>query len=339
MTGAGAPGGPGILQALKADPRIQLLVADADPLAAGRFMGEEFALIPSASDPSFIPFLLGICQKHQIDVVFPLVTRELFPLSASKTVFEKNKIKVIVSEADVLKIANDKGLLLDHLKNAGIDVPAYERVSQVNQLQDACAKLGYPDKPVVIKPCLSNGSRGVRILDAKKDRYQLLFHEKPNQLFSSMNEIFDIIGGRTIPELVVMEYLPGDEYTVDTLTAEGETPLILPRKRIKTIGGITVKGVFVENRSIIEYTRNILNVLPMNGPIGIQVKANESGQFRILEINPRIQGTSVAAIGAGVNIPLLAVKQILKLPFNIPKSIRWGTGFARYYHELFFDEN
>ena len=56
---------------------------------------------------------------------------------------------------------------------------------------------------------------------------------------------------------------------------------------------------------------------------------------KILEINPRIQGTSVAALGIGVNLPKLAVETFTQKKVNIPE-IKWDVEFIRYYNELFF---
>jgi carbamoyl-phosphate synthase large subunit len=50
-----------------------------------------------------------------------------------------------------------------------------------------------------------------------------------------------------------------------------------------------------------------------------------------------VQGTIVAAMGAGVNLPLLAVKQAMQMPIEpaaIP--IKWGTRFIRYYQEVYY---
>jgi len=339
VTGAGAPGGPGIIQALRSHPNLKLLAADTDPLAAGRFLGEPFVQIPPANDPAFIDALLNLCIQHRIQVLFPLVTKELIPLANAKEKFSAQGTQVIVSDAQNLAIANNKARLLQHLQKAGIPVPGFQIVRSVEELKNACQQLGYPQKAVVIKPAFANGSRGVRILDAQKNRFDLLFHEKPSGLYSRLEEILPILEGNELPELVVMEFLPGDEYTVDTLVQNGDIQLILPRKRIKMISGISVKGVFEKNEAIIEYSRQILSSLELNGPIGIQVKADPNRTFKILEINPRIQGTSVAAIGVGVNLPVLAVKQAMGFPFPENIAIKWGTGFVRYYQELFFDFN
>ena len=60
MTGAGAPGGPGIIQALKKDNNINLHIADANPNSSGRYMSNDcpFYKLPKASDSNFIGFLL-----------------------------------------------------------------------------------------------------------------------------------------------------------------------------------------------------------------------------------------------------------------------------------------
>ncbi|MBL7722079.1 MAG: ATP-grasp domain-containing protein, partial [Chitinophagaceae bacterium] len=75
----------------------------------------------------------------------------------------------------------------------------------------------------------------------------------------------------------------------------------------------------------------------LHGNIGIQVKANDEGEFLVLEINPRVQGTISASLGAGVNLPLLAVKQELGLPI-LPEEliIKWGVRFSRYWEEVFY---
>ena len=41
MTGAGAPGGPVIIQALKKDNNINLHIADANPNSSGRYMSND----------------------------------------------------------------------------------------------------------------------------------------------------------------------------------------------------------------------------------------------------------------------------------------------------------
>ncbi len=336
MTGAGAPGGPGIIKALQADPEINLFCCDADPEATGRYLCRQFHQIPRADDRGFISALLDLCVQHKIRIVFPLVTKELIQLAEHKSRFEEHGIRIIVSDKDSLRTANNKSLLYQHLAASNIPVPEFFVVNDLTSLEKGIKELGYPDREICVKPSVSNGSRGVRILSEKRDEFTLLFNEKPNHLFLTWTRFREILGKNKFPELLVSEYLPGEEYTIDTLVNKGKPWLVLPRSRSRMNNGISVKGTITRNEEIIRYSTAIIESLNLHGPIGLQVKQNSEGLFRILEINPRIQGTSVAAMGAGVNLPLLAVRQETgSFPENL--KIKWGTSFSRYYSEVFHE--
>src|SRR4051812_212201 len=110
MSGAGAPGGPGIIKALK-QGQINLFTGDCNPVASGRFLSDRFIELPAADSEEFIPFVLEFCLQNKIQVVFPLVTKELFKFAEHKREFQKNNISVLVSDFESLSIANDKGKL------------------------------------------------------------------------------------------------------------------------------------------------------------------------------------------------------------------------------------
>src|SRR5439155_4807309 len=111
----------------------------------------------------------------------------------------------------------------------------------------------------------------------------------------------------------------------------------LPRLRKKMINGISVEGEFIKEESIINYCTQIIKQVQLHGNIGIQVKRSETGQFLILEINPRVQGTISAALGAGINLPVLGIKQELGLPITTHElQVKWGTRFSRHWSEVFY---
>ena len=85
------------------------------------------------------------------------------------------------------------------------------------------------------------------------------------------------------------------------------------------------------------YVNKIVETLPgLNGPIGFQVKESASGDFLLLESNPRIQGTSTAAMGLGINLPLNSVYSAIGR--RIPTvNLKSGVCFSRYYEEVFYD--
>lgn len=338
VTGAGAPGGPGIIKCLQKDNRISLIAGDMNDKASGRFLVDNFIHLKSADNPDFLNHIIEVCNKNSIDVIFPLVTRELFVFSKHIDEFRSLGIQVVVSPWSGLHIANDKIALYKHLHAHGVSVPSYRVATNANELIEAAKSLGYPSCPVVMKPGISNGSRGIRILDQSINRYDLLFNYKPNGVISTLDEILTIIGDYKIPDLLVSEYLPGDEVTVDTIVSCRGIEIILPRVREKMSGGISVAGHFIDSNEINCYVSSILHTLDLFGPIGLQVKLDNNGQFKLLEINPRIQGTSVAAMGCGVNLPLISVGITAGWQLNIPAPKK-NVGFVRYYEEAFYDIN
>lgn len=337
MTGAGAPGGPGIIKALKADPTIELHVADMDANASGRFLSESFFQLPPASDPAFIGALEHICRDNAINVLFPLVTRELFLLARHREAFAEFGTKIIVSERAAMDRINDKGALYDMLSENGLPCPVYSVVDTADALMERVRAFNAAGEACVIKPCVGNGSRGIRVITNDIDRFDLLFSQKPNSLYMSSDELDLILAGRDIPPMVVSEYLPGEEVTVDALNNDGQVELVLIRRRTRMSGGISVQGAFIENPQIESLVRDVSVAIPgLNGPIGFQLKMDRSGFYHIIESNPRIQGTSVAAAGLGINIPKLAVDMALGKTLDIADR-REGVAFARYFEEVFYD--
>lgn len=337
ITGGGAPGAAGIIRCLKQESSFKVSAADARPNAVGKFLGDDFITIPFATDPAFTDALLNICIDKKIDVLMPLVTRELNHFAKAKEQFNTHGIKVLVSSFSSLEIANDKGRLHQFLEWRGIQVPAYRIVENFQQFEEAVNDLGYPEKTICFKPCVSNGSRGFRIISEQMNELDHLFNQKPDSTYLSLESAKRILSSGKFPELLVTEYLPGEEFSVDCLVDNGDSVLIVPRVRNRMIGGISVEGEFIKEDSIIEYCRKVNKELQLHGNIGIQVKKSSNDQFLILEINPRVQGTISSALGAGINLPVLAVKQELGMKIAPQESdVKWGTKFSRYWNEVFY---
>jgi carbamoyl-phosphate synthase large subunit len=337
LTGAGAPGAAGIIRCLSKENSFDVMAVDVNPETPGRHLVKKFVVVPHGDDPEFIPVLLDICRKNDIHVVLPLVTRELIPLAMHTSEFELAGACVMVAPVSSLEIANNKSRLYEFLDWRGIAVPAFRVIEEAGQLREACTSLGYPARDVVIRPSVSNGGRGFRIISSAFDPVHLLFHEKPGQPFVQLEELENILSkANPLPEMLVSEFLPGDELSVDCLCREGDTLVAVPRLRKKMVSGISVAGEFVQDREAIAYCSQVAAELKLHGSIGFQLKKSAADQWLILEINPRLQGTTSAALGAGINLPVMAVQMALgNAAISIPE-IKWGTRFGRVWEEIFF---
>jgi len=339
MTGAGAPGAPGILRCYRnnGERKIRVIGADMKERVPTICALDAFYSVPKATSPAFCEELLSIAKKEQVRVIQPLVTKELEVLAEHRKMFEAEGIRICCTEGENLAVANDKGRLFAYMESNGMVVPKFHIVHTVEEFEKACHALGYPRNPVCFKPTVGNGSRGFRIIDDKKDLAKLLFEEKPNSTYITMAQTLQIFRQMTaIPELLVMEFLPGEEYSVDVLADHGKTLVAIPRKRLQMNGGISVNCIVENNQEIISYCEDIVASLQLDGNIGIQVRADQNGVHKILEINPRVQGSIVACAAAGANLPYLAIKKALGEPVG-EIQVQWETEMIRCWDEVYYD--
>jgi carbamoyl-phosphate synthase large subunit len=337
MTGGGAPGAAGIIRCLRQEKKFRIIAADANPNAAGRYLADDFRQIPLATDPRFTDELLKLCRESAVDIIMPLVTRELPVLAGNLNAFREAGTRVMVSDPSSLEIANDKSRLYQFLDWRGIKVPAYKIAESIDQFTEAVKELGYPGKTICFKPSISNGSRGFRIIKNDVNELDLLFNQKPNSTYIDFDTAIRVLSSGKFPELLISEYLPGEEYSVDCIVNRGEAVMVVPRLRKRILNGISVEGEFIFNENISNYCRQMVRELQLHGNIGIQLKRTASGEYLVLEINPRVQGTISAGLGAGINLPVLAVKQELGLEIAASEMrVKWGTKFVRIWQELFY---
>ncbi len=342
ITGAGAPGAPGIIKSLRLnnERKIKIIGVDASlGESVGVGMVDASYKIPQAKEHSFINEVLKICLKESVDVIIPLVTMELFVFSKNKKLFEDNNIQVQVSDYEQLNIANNKYNLMKFCRNNDIPYPEFYIVRSIDEFKEKAKLLGYPEKKICFKPPVSNGLRGFRIINDSADKMNSLIHEKPNNVYIGFDEFLQIAkDANYFPELLLMEFLPGEEFSVDVLVDNGRCLAVIPRSRDKIKMGISFVGTTIEDREIIEYSKNLVENLNLNGNIGLQFKRDINGIPKIIESNPRVQGTIVLCTASGYNMVYNSVKLALNEK-PIDYQINWGTKMIRYWDELYVEKN
>lgn len=335
--GLGFPSHVRCLRTVK-ERKIRIIGTAQAGNAAGFAFVDKGYLVPPTDDKDFIKEILRICQKEDVKVVIPVAPQELNVFAQEKGKFEQSGIKVVISPVESLKIVNNKYLLYKYCNGEFIPAPEFFRAESYKEFEKAVFKLGYPEKNVCFKPVESSGSRGFRVLTSKVDRLNLLLTQQPDSTFTSFEEVSSVLGkAKEFPELLVMEYLPGDEYSVDIVADRGRALVVVPRIREKIILGASFLGRVVKHEQIIEYSQKIISGLRLNGAVGMQFKSNSEGIPKILEVNARPHGALVLSVAAGANIEYLAIKVALGERFAQP-DIKWNTRMLRYYDEVYQDE-
>jgi carbamoyl-phosphate synthase large subunit len=308
LTGAGAPGFYGIYSCLKENYAI--FCCDADPHASGAYLGIPFKPIPKAYDETFIEALVQLCKEWKIEAILSFVTAELEVIASNYGLFEREGIRVIMAEKEVLHQANNKLLVYQKLKDAGLNYPVFQACNSKTELMDALTTIPEIEGKRVFKPAISNGSRGLRIILNELDFSEILFNQKPgNPEISS--ELFLHQLPDTFPDSILSEYLPGAEYSVDMICDHGRTLLCLPRLRLKVRSGVSTQCRADLNSEIMSYCKSIVRYMDLHGFMGLQIKLRSDGSPVLIEINPRLQGGTSMWRLLGVNIPLIGLNHFL----------------------------
>lgn len=153
------------------------------------------------------------------------------------------------------------------------------------------------DYPFFMKPDVGQGGRGCYLAENKNE---LDFYLKKD------------------PSLLVLEYLPGEEYTIDCFTDyNGNLRVVSPRLRKKISNGISVNTITLTDKVFNELAEIINSKIEFNGAWYFQVKKDIKRELKLLEVSPRIAGSSCATRLKGVNLPYLSYLNQKRIPVDI----------------------
>ena len=156
-----------------------ILGVDVNP-NVNAFFVDKFEAVPRAdlSKSKYIKKIIYLCKKHKIDTVIPLSENETLAISKYINFFEKHKIKTSVSSFETVNLMTDKLKMFEYLNNSGVDVGKWRKIDNFNDAINALNFFEYPSKKVVIKPRFSSGSRGILIINRKKNSFVKLLSDR-----------------------------------------------------------------------------------------------------------------------------------------------------------------
>ncbi len=307
---AGSPVAPFVIRALHEIPDVRVVAVDIDPLSCGFPLADAHHVVPRVSEPQFLERMLDVCRKEGVDLLFPDLDEELPLLARARASFEAIRTRVLVSDLDSIETCLDKHATFRFLRELGVPTPETRLASELR---------GEPGWawPRIVKPRSGRGSRGVyRVEDADQMAFFL----------------------RYVENALLQEFVPGVEYSVDTLSdLEGRFLYAAVRERIATDSGISIKGRAVRHAGIEELARRIVEELGLVGPACLQCIEVAPGEVRFIEINPRIAGSAVLSMRAGAPLVSDAVRLARGEAPEGMARFRSGWVMLRSWAELFLD--
>lgn len=305
IPGASAPAGINTIKSLRlSDFRGKILSTDSNNLSAGFYLSDFYEVIPEAEADDYLEVLLNIIDKYSIEVLMPSSGYDIFPFSEYRSKLKKHGVFPIVSDRKILEICRDKISTFNHL-NKEFSLP----FTTLNPQE-------IDTYPIIAKPRYGKGSRDViQVNDQKELQYV-------SSKYTSM---------------IYQEYLPGDEYTIDVMSDLDGNPIVsVPRVRLQTKSGISTKGKIILDKYLIEESMEIVRKLKIIGPSCIQMKKDKIGDFKLVEINPRLGGGTIFTTLAGANFPKMIIDLVEGKTLQAPKISE--VTVLRYFEEIVLDE-
>jgi len=331
ITGVGGGGlGEQLIKALRLSESVtyRIIGTDVTEISKGMKEADVAEIVPFASNPTYIPMLLKLCEKYGVQVLLPGSEPELKVIGDSQHLFRDQNIFLPINTKEVLDICFDKFKTVNFLKSNGFYYPLSVKVRSTDDLN---AVNFYP---AVLKPSVG-GSGSANIMIAQSNQELIVFGQY------LLN---------TYKEFIIQEYVgtPEHEYTVGILsTMEGDIINSIALRRFISSGlGCKIK---ISNRTsredlgsnlvissgisqgevgkfdfITKECENIAHVLGARSAINIQCRYYQE-KIYVFEINPRFSGTTSLRAMMGYNEPDILIRKYL-LNETIENNFLFRTG-------------
>lgn len=228
--------------------------------------------IPFIHDTSFISAIKSIVSARNISAIYPTMDSVIELLKRKE---EELGCRVIASPSHTTKICLSKSLTYEALRSS-VRTPVQLKIDDAIHF------------PVFVKPDIGYGAKGAETVYDRLTLENIISHHL---------------------DYLILEYLPGEEYTVDCFTDKKKNLIYTAaRKRNRIKSGISVNTSFVEDQTdFIRIANKINAILDFRGAWFFQVKRDSNGQLCLLEIASRLGGSSLLSKAIGVNLALMSL--------------------------------
>lgn len=311
---------------------FHIVGADASSRPFKLALIDDWVTVPQGNNSQYLEAIKKIVVEKKIDVIVPATDLEVLAIAQEKPYFLNHGAACVCSDYSTVKTAINKAAALQFLKEKNILTPQFALPKNIAELKSTATQLGYPEKTLVFKPISGSGNSGVWLVQndfsgnllKNKGLPYITLEELVNQLKRLAN----------FPEAVLMEYLSGEEYSVDGLANNGQPIYILPRVRVVALPGNSQESFIKENQAVENYVSKICQAFGFTSNFNIQLKYSDQDQPLVYEINPRISATIVANAAAGINLLLFGILQALKIDY--PKNLKYNPSrMVRFWSEYY----
>jgi carbamoyl-phosphate synthase large subunit len=307
------PGVPVIRSIRESDEFHGIITGFAfDPLDPGIYMRgicDNVFLMPYPSQGAdhLLERIREIHSKIPLDVLIPTLDSELDAYIRISRELDKMGIKTFLPSEEGLKIRSKA--YFERLGEMEITVPLGQTITSMASIYELDRKFKFP-------------------VMVKGQFYEAYIAHSP----MDAEYYFRKISAKWGLPVVVQEFVVGQEYDVMAL-GDGKGGLIgaVPIKKIQlTENGKAWGGITINDTAMSNCVQDIMDKLKWRGPCELElIKSRDTGDYYLIEINPRFPAWCYLSTGAGQNLPWAAVKLAMNEPVNKFPPCRVGTMFLR----------
>jgi carbamoyl-phosphate synthase large subunit len=261
---------------------VELIGAGSPEDIHGPRAYRRYRTLPTVGEHGWIDALQAVVADDSVDFIYPAHDEVLVRLADHAS---DVSARVIAPSPATCRLARSKRATYARLTGA---VPVPRVFDEPDRVEDF---------PVFVKPDRSEGSRGAAVVSDAEDLRQWTARGSD----------------------LVMEHLPGDEYTVDCFSDRDRGLLFARgRSRIRTRSGISVQSrPGGDHELFADYAQRIAERIDLRGAWFFQLRDSREGIPTLLEVGPRIAGTMAVHRVLGVNFPLLSIYESLRVPIDL----------------------
>lgn len=282
---------------------------------------DEFAILPPADSPEYIPSLLQLIKRTGASFLIPCTEQELRTLTAIRHAeFAVLNCQLIWQNPTLFRRLDDKYLAANELRSLGIPSPKTVLIDDMIQL----TSLKFP---MLLKPRLGRGSEGIEFVRNLEELGAVVTLIKSRKLQADYicQEYVDLADGEFTAGIL---HLPNGNYFGSTIlrreiSSSLSRKLFVPdveRSSNIIVSSGTSQGVFIDNLILETELARISTLLGSRGPLNIQFRMRDN-KISVFEINPRLSGSSFLRALAGHNEIEVLTRFYLNLPLPEWKGV------------------
>ncbi len=236
--------------------------------------------------PDFLDRFNSLLKENKINIVIPTHDTIALYLADHK---DQVLATVLTSDYKTALIAREKRLTYKLFKDENFSPEVYE------------TPLGKITYPVFLKPNIGEGGKRTVVCD---NHNEVMYNLEKN------------------PDLLICEFLPGEELSVDCFTnKDGELLFVGPRTRERVQMGISFHSSSILLTNEIKKIAETINAkVKIRGAWFFQIKKDKRGKYKLLEFAVRQSSTMGLFRQVGVNFALLSIFDAMDTEVKILKN-------------------